>query len=775
MMTTLFYEVLILSLSGSVFFLMLIGLKPMTKKFFSPNWNYYLLCMAIVAFIIPYGALVPRMQGNLVDVQSFTETKNSTDISSEKQQVIKNTTVNNIKRNLKTTAQVTKNSKSENIPKSTDNTNKKSFFSYVEDILVITWVLGALLILSKESFEVIKFSKKLKISSTDVENQEVKEIFYECCRDLGIHKNIRLKVCRKIGTPMTTGIIRPTITIPTEEFDPVTMKMIFSHELMHYKCKDLWIKLISFGTLIIHWFNPIIYLLNIELDQNCELSCDWKVTKYMENEEKKCYGITILNVMDSSISRKMILSTSMGASTKNQLRERLAMIKKGKKQRKFITCLSLATAMAVITAGGFVTNAFGQKGSVKNSNDFAVMVKGSSLCAVSLSKTSSEVVIDKNGNFKKPSISTDGRYVAYTKNTGLYIANTELKQGTKKTIKISDKVVSYAWGNSNDLVYSTENGGLNGYNLKTKKTSNYINDKDHYEDIISDKNGVVYAEQYKYGTNADGQTIEPKGIISYSISPGTEKTIIQPKAISNDGNDMGLAPKVAGVSKDRNYVYIWCKTRAGSLNADGVPFGIYDVKQGKLTSYGNQNIIALAYNDNLAVNPSNSKMPVVNIGGLRDMSSNKTIGLLNSKTGTFNSILPKGMIAMDSAYGTSVKGMSTMTPAFSPDGKKIIFSSSKSNADTQQWIKQAHNLYIMDMSTKKVLKVTKGNTFDFAPKYISNGKQIVFARKTSENQISLWKIKSNKQECVAKNIKIDENSAFYGHYDLENSLDIYSN
>lgn len=79
------------------------------------------------------------------------------------------------------------------------------------------------------------------------------------------------------------------------------------------------------------------------------------------------------------------------------------------------------------------------------------------------------------------------------------------------------------------------------------------------------------------------------------------------------------------------------------------------------------------------------------------------------------------------------------------------------------------------MKSKKVEKITSGNNFDFAPKYISKGAGIVFARKTGENVISLFRLKGNKEECIAKDIKVGEYSWYYGHCKMEEGLDIYTN
>lgn len=774
MLTDLFYKTLILSLSGTIIFFILTILRPVTKKFFSPCWNYYLIIITVITFIIPYGRLMPEWEKSLIDIPTFIE---------EKSYIGSNKDIEIIKSNY-----IYTNDKSDKIPQikpaKVQSTHKPSIvkekaaksFSYIKDNLWIIWIFGVIVFSCSQLAGVIIFKRKLKVSSKDIERQETKDLFCECCHKINTHKKITLKVCEDIGTPMATGLFTPVITIPTEEFDSSILKMIFCHELMHHKRKDLHIKGISFVALALHWFNPVIYMLHKELNKDCELSCDFQVIKNMNNDEKRYYGLAILKVIGSSLNKRMTLSTSMAASSKKQLKERLSMIKKGRRPKKLVNLIAVITAVVVTVTGAFVGNALGKTKESKSSNDFAVMVKDKSLWAVSLSNTDKEVVIDKDGVFKDPNISPDGAKVAYTKDESLYIAEIDLMQGQKKAIKVDDKVLSYAWGNNNDLAYSTEKGGLNGFNFKTQKSSIYIKSEERYEDMVSDKKGNIYGNSYRYYTKDDGQYIEPKGLVRYDLTLAKESLIIPARPWDDEKGDSGLNPLVAGISKEGEFVYIWCKSRAGSLNADGVPFGVYEVKNNKFIPYDDKQIFALAYKDNFAINPVDGKMPVINNGGVREMNVNKTIGTIDAINGTFNPILPENMIATtNDQYNMTVKGLVTMTPSFSPDGKKVIYSATNANSDAEQWLKAPHNIYTVDVKTKKVEKITSGNNFDFAPKYILEGKGIVFARRTSESIISLFTLSGNEEQCIAKDIKLNEDGGFYGHEKLEKSLAIYSN
>jgi hypothetical protein len=304
------------------------------------------------------------------------------------------------------------------------------------------------------------------------------------------------------------------------------------------------------------------------------------------------------------------------------------MIKSERRSKKIANILALTIVVMLIIAPEFVTSVLVNAKGNKVTTDFAVMAKENGLWLVNLSKTDKEILIDKGGVFTNLIIAPDGQNVAYIKDKSLYIAPIDLKQGKKEVIKVSEQVVSYGWATSNDLAYSTEKGGLNGFNATSKKFSTYIKSEEHYEEIVGDGKGTIYASVFSYYTKGGYQYLQDKGLISYNIALGKEKVVVPSKPSSKEINnitDMGLMPEVAGISKDGSYVYIWCKVHSASTNSDGVGFGVYAVKNNKFTEFNKEKFFALAYEDNLAINPADGRFPVLNNGGIRNMNINKTL------------------------------------------------------------------------------------------------------------------------------------------------------
>ena len=135
--------------------------------------------------------------------------------------------------------------------------------------------------------------------------------------------------------------------------------MIIHHELIHLKRKDLWIKALTLGVSILHWFNPLAHILRKEIHTWSELSCDEEVVKEMSYADRKRYGETILNVMTESRSFPIQFSSSLSGDGK-QLKRRLTIMLNAKKLKKKTLYLTIAAALliAVIstTAAAWASN-----------------------------------------------------------------------------------------------------------------------------------------------------------------------------------------------------------------------------------------------------------------------------------------------------------------------------------------------------------------------------------------------------------------------------------
>lgn len=116
-----------------------------------------------------------------------------------------------------------------------------------------------------------------------------------------IQNNIYL--CDDIDTSFVLGIIRPKIYLPSCLEDK-EKDYILWHEKIHIQRFDPLIKALAIFALMLHWFNPLVWVAFYCLEKDMEMSCDEAVIKKLGETIKKEYASSLLKV--ASINQKIV-------------------------------------------------------------------------------------------------------------------------------------------------------------------------------------------------------------------------------------------------------------------------------------------------------------------------------------------------------------------------------------------------------------------------------------------------------------------------------------
>ena len=233
---------------------------------------------------------------------------------------------------------------------------KFDLLSIIGKFAIVVWLIGAIVVFAKYMLEYRKFCKLLKRWSSPVEDEDIIRIFRLTKLKLDIeNKDIGLIRSKYVNTPMLTGLIRPMVVIPEKEIDETDMKLIIEHELTHYKHKDLYVNLLSILVLCFHWFNPIMYYCMPVIQGDGELYCDETVLKNKNMNYRKTYGKMIINMIPTSHTKQVALSTCF-YSKKLSVKRRLINIMKNNKTMKKISTLSILGILgATVLSGSLMT------------------------------------------------------------------------------------------------------------------------------------------------------------------------------------------------------------------------------------------------------------------------------------------------------------------------------------------------------------------------------------------------------------------------------------
>ena len=220
------------------------------------------------------------------------------------------------------------------------------------------WLFGVFVAAIVFLIQLIFFRRWLK--DAGVINDQEQEIFQSVCKEMKISsKRIRVRKKMNILSPAIAGIFRPVILLPDRNFTDFQLRVIFCHELTHFKQKNLWIKMICEIVQIIHFYNPLIYLLRKVLADWSEYYCDAEASKMCESANDY-YGaiMEIVGVVDHEKKETSKIMTPMSS---NNLIRRVEYFRmnKGKNNVKkafvagvlaFVFCITTVLSVTTFTA-----------------------------------------------------------------------------------------------------------------------------------------------------------------------------------------------------------------------------------------------------------------------------------------------------------------------------------------------------------------------------------------------------------------------------------------
>lgn len=148
----------------------------------------------------------------------------------------------------------------------------------------------------------------------------------------------------QIDTAFVFGLIKPKIYIPVNLTESEKIYII-EHEKVHIKRKDYVTKIIAFLILIIHWFNPIMWISFILMTRDMEMSCDERVMKNLGEDIKTNYSYSLLNL---AVNKGNTFNIPLSFS-ENNIKSRIENVLNYKKPKKwFILIIALAIVASTV-------------------------------------------------------------------------------------------------------------------------------------------------------------------------------------------------------------------------------------------------------------------------------------------------------------------------------------------------------------------------------------------------------------------------------------------
>lgn len=245
----------------------------------------------------------------------------------------------------------------------TNPEQKTTRYIPVTTILFYGYLAGAAAFLLYQGVSYTLFRRTVRRWKRDVSRADYAALLYDTARDLGMSAP-EMIVCEAISTPAVTGLLRPRLLLPHERYDVQELRYILRHELCHLKRRDMLLKLVLLAANAMHWFNPVVYLMLRQADEDIELACDSAATDGLELPERAAYSRTLLAAVQSSV--RALPATTCFGGTVERLKRRITNVLGAQKKRGLgIVALVLALTL---TAGCAVS--WGERAQ-KNDDPFA--------------------------------------------------------------------------------------------------------------------------------------------------------------------------------------------------------------------------------------------------------------------------------------------------------------------------------------------------------------------------------------------------------------------
>lgn len=304
-MGNIFLSILGISVSIGLIVIGLIFLTPFLNKRYAVKWKYLIWIFLALRLLIPFSGanvqgVMDRISHLKVETSSESEendTNNSTDTAMAYRGIV-----------VEIPAQMTTPIKASSEKSTADIT--------MLDIVTLVWIIGSLIFISVHLISYSHYKRQVLKKGRMIKETRILSQIFRLRRELHINRTVCVMEYDEAESPMIIGFIKPVLVLPKEQYNSEDLFFILKHELVHFKRGDVYLKLLFVTANAVHWFNPIIWIMQKEAVIDMELSCDERVTQGTSFALRKAYTETLFSMLHKQCVRKTVLSTQFYGGTK---------------------------------------------------------------------------------------------------------------------------------------------------------------------------------------------------------------------------------------------------------------------------------------------------------------------------------------------------------------------------------------------------------------------------------------------------------------------------
>lgn len=311
-----------MSLAGSLVLILYLVTKPASRRFLPPSWRYRLLKVSLLFYLLPYQYL------KYVYAAIWRYLFPSRHQTADPQETLRIVSSNKV-----------------------ILIDSGGRFHFENQTIVLTllgiwgiFVIAFLLYHLKKYARCIKDLRQISKQPFDLPNEK-------CMSKRHSRAEVSLYANPYITTPVTLGLFSPHIILPASLAEGKDSQMIIAHEMVHVRNHDNLVKFLWLLVMLLHWYNPVIYVLYWEIWKVCEQVCDASVTQDMSKQELKQYQSLIIEMSQKKTHKNTLLASSF-SSRFRMIKERIIVMNRttiSSKKINFITSLAMAVVILALS------------------------------------------------------------------------------------------------------------------------------------------------------------------------------------------------------------------------------------------------------------------------------------------------------------------------------------------------------------------------------------------------------------------------------------------
>lgn len=354
------------------------------------------------------------------------------------------------------------------------HTGEKTFvnsFAMIQMVVAAAWLFVVCALMARMLLKYYRMRRLILNNECTEITEEQRTFLAEIRKQFGVKRPIILCQGQEEDRTMTFGVCRPVI-ICDRQIDSWEAEIHIRHEMVHIKRLDALWKILTEFVVILHWWNPIAWMMRCEFEQVCEYSCDEIMMQGKTREEIKAYLCLLIDEMCAVSETK---PASIGwhnhfANGMDYLKKRMENVMKKRKWNRYVAGVLLAVLAFSNSMTVFAyRDTFHQEVSVNvspeeiteylNVDDFSFMPDGVEESAVKMFEPlkESDIVYDKQF------VDEEGEIYPYSDEdiiTTYRSCSHDFVSGT------ANEHTKYSDGSCKVVVYRAQRCGICGYVIR---------------------------------------------------------------------------------------------------------------------------------------------------------------------------------------------------------------------------------------------------------------------------------------------------------------------